>query len=33
MPTNSDRAAWADAAINVFRDLTLCDHEDSLSLT
>jgi hypothetical protein len=30
MPTNLYRARWADQAINVFRDATGCDHEDSL---
>ncbi len=28
--TNLDRVAWADKAIRTFRDLTGCDHEDSL---
>ena len=29
-PSNLDRAAWADAAIRIFRDRTGCDHEDGL---
>jgi len=28
--TNLDRAASADQALRAFRDLTGCDHEDSL---
>ncbi len=30
MPTNHDRAKWADKAIRTFRKQTGCDHEDSL---
>jgi hypothetical protein len=30
MPTNLDRANWADKAILAFREQTGCDHEDSL---
>ena len=30
-PSNFDRAAWADAALRVFRSETGCDHEDSLT--
>jgi len=29
-PTNLQRAVWAEAAINVFREQTGCDHEESL---
>ncbi|MFZ0210681.1 MAG: hypothetical protein WAL59_32035 [Roseiarcus sp.] len=29
-PSNLDRAAWADAALHVFRTKTGCDPEDSL---
>ena len=29
-PTNLDRAVWADRAIRTFRQVTGCDHEDSL---
>ena len=31
MPTNLERANWADKAIRVFREQTGCDHEESLS--
>jgi hypothetical protein len=29
-PTNADRAAWANAAMDLFRQLTGCDEEDAL---
>jgi hypothetical protein len=30
MPTNLDRANWADKAVRAFREQTSCDYEDSL---
>ena len=30
MPTNLDRANWADKAVRAFREQTGCDYEDSL---